>query len=206
VLEILGSNTDTELMLPRSARRGGALWLERGGNLAAVPQILGRASIGTTQRYARLTDGAVMREMQRLAGERNEERGEDVVELILSTSKRGPLRATARWKDLIDSLTCKGALNDPRTKCPEMTGVLTPLVELRGGRCLPRVETPLSHLDDTAIRVIRVHKVAAGTESIEINRATVPGTSSGQSLSFQSLEHPAASSTRPSRSSIVRFY
>ncbi len=41
-------------------------WLERGGSLAALQQTLGHASIETTQRYARLTDEAVMREAGRL--------------------------------------------------------------------------------------------------------------------------------------------
>ena len=43
-------------------------WLERGGGLAALQQILGHASIDTTQRYARLTDEVVMREAERIGG------------------------------------------------------------------------------------------------------------------------------------------
>jgi site-specific recombinase XerD len=43
-------------------------WLERGGSPAALQQVLGHASITTTQRYARLSDEAVMRHAQRIGG------------------------------------------------------------------------------------------------------------------------------------------
>jgi integrase len=42
-------------------------WLERGGSLAALQQILGHASVLTTQRYARLTDDMVKREVEKVA-------------------------------------------------------------------------------------------------------------------------------------------
>lgn len=40
--------------------------MERSGSLAALQQVLGHTSITTTQRYARLSDEAVMLEAMRL--------------------------------------------------------------------------------------------------------------------------------------------
>jgi integrase len=44
-------------------------WLERGGSLAALQQMLGHSSIVTTQRYARISDDMVRREVGRLESE-----------------------------------------------------------------------------------------------------------------------------------------
>ena len=43
-------------------------WIERGGSLPALQQILGHASIVTTQHYARLSDDSVRREAERVHG------------------------------------------------------------------------------------------------------------------------------------------
>lgn len=43
-------------------------WIERGGSLPALQQILGHASVVTTQVYARLSDDAVRREAERVNG------------------------------------------------------------------------------------------------------------------------------------------
>ena len=45
-------------------------WLERGGSLAALQQVPRHARITTTQRYAKLSDEAVMREAAMLAHRR----------------------------------------------------------------------------------------------------------------------------------------
>ncbi len=43
-------------------------WVDGDGNLGALQQVLGHASIQTTQRYARMSDEVVMREAERIGG------------------------------------------------------------------------------------------------------------------------------------------
>ena len=43
-------------------------WLEAGGSLVALQELLGHASITITQRYARLTEAAVQTEVARVMG------------------------------------------------------------------------------------------------------------------------------------------
>lgn len=43
-------------------------WVEAGGNLAVLQVVLGHSSIVVTQRYAMLSDQAVMAEAARIAG------------------------------------------------------------------------------------------------------------------------------------------
>jgi integrase/recombinase XerC len=47
-------------------------WIESGGSLPALQQILGHASVVTTQMYARLSDDAVRREAERINGTSDE--------------------------------------------------------------------------------------------------------------------------------------
>ena len=42
-------------------------WLEAGGNLAVLQQILGHRDLSTTMRYARVTDDLIEREAARVA-------------------------------------------------------------------------------------------------------------------------------------------
>jgi len=50
-------------------------WLEEGGSLAGLQEILGHSSIVTTQRYGRLGEAHVVAEARRLEVQRGTKRG-----------------------------------------------------------------------------------------------------------------------------------
>ena len=50
-------------------------WVEAGGNLAVLQAILGHSSVLVTQRYGRLSDGAILAEAQRVAGQSGTQSG-----------------------------------------------------------------------------------------------------------------------------------
>jgi integrase len=58
-------------------------WLEAGGSLAALQEILGHASIVTTQRYGRLGEAHVRAEAERIQGRL-------VTEVVTATLRRIP--------------------------------------------------------------------------------------------------------------------
>ena len=60
------------------------LWLERGGSLASLQQILGHASVVTTQRYARLSDEHVRAEAERIGGQVAAKVAQSRIELVES--------------------------------------------------------------------------------------------------------------------------
>lgn len=62
-------NTGMERFHPHQLRHTFAcMWIEEGGSLPALQQVLGHASIVTTQRYARMSDEAVAAERARMSG------------------------------------------------------------------------------------------------------------------------------------------
>jgi integrase len=65
---IVGRLSGVERFHPHQLRHTFAcLWIERGGSLAALQEILGHATVVTTQRYARLGSDLVRREAERIA-------------------------------------------------------------------------------------------------------------------------------------------
>jgi len=57
----------TDFHLHRCRHTFASLWLEAGGNLAVLQQILGHRDLSTTMRYARVTDDLLEREARRVA-------------------------------------------------------------------------------------------------------------------------------------------
>ena len=107
-----------------------------------------------------------------------------MVEISIGTSKNGVLWPTDYWKDLVDSLARKGAKNDPRAKYVDLAEVLEGLIEVRDGRYFPKRGSALCDLDDTEVRVMRVARVARGSEAVVVMPASLPGTDSWEACIF----------------------
>jgi len=100
------------------------------------------------------------------------------------TSKSGRLWPTEYWKTLIDALSSGGSKYDPRLKYPDLARQLDAIVEVRGARYYPRAGTVLAIHDDTALRLVLVHRVETGDEGIVFGRAALPNTGCWVSISF----------------------
>jgi len=94
--------------------------------------------------------------------------------LKICTSKTGLLWPIGYWKTLIDSLTCRGAQNDPREKYEDLANALRPLIEERDGRFFPVSGIATDQVDDSAIGMIEICRTEQGCESIRAGFATPP--------------------------------
>lgn len=102
----------------------------------------------------------------------------------IRTSKRGRLWPTEYWKTLIDALCDNGAKHDPRLKNPDLLLQLDAMVEMRGARYCAKGGTVLATHDDTALRLILVHRAPPGGERITLGHATMPATEGWVPISF----------------------
>jgi hypothetical protein len=100
------------------------------------------------------------------------------------TSKSGRLWPTEYWKSLIDALGSGGAKYDPRLKYPELARQLDAMVEVRSARYYPKAGTVLAIHEDTALRLMLVHRAETGDEGVVLGRAGLPNTECWVSISF----------------------
>ncbi len=106
------------------------------------------------------------------------------IAIKISTSKRNRLWPAGHWKVFVDAVTRGGAKHDPRLEYPDLRTALDDLMEARNGRYWPKPGSPFSGADDSALKMLIVHRVKPGSESVRFVTCAVPDLSLWKQVEF----------------------